>query len=351
MNKKVVPIVFTFDNNFFVPAVVTFYSMLKNAHEDTFYDIFIMADLEKFNSENKEDLNQFERTYSTQCKINYIDMKGFGNDFAILDSRFNFSVYYRLFIHNYIDKYDKVIFSDVDIVILKDLYEVYSTDISDCYLGAIRQTKVNALSKNEYKEYINKAATIKQGNYFNAGFLLVNLSKIRQDNYNDEFRQLAKKGFNNNDQDILNLVFENKVKYIPLKYCYMPIDTYFNDIKKSKLLEFHPEVEIEEYKHDPAIIHYLSTKPWNVDKLEAVEGFELDKFQLWWDTFHECLDFINKKAVYQLYARLNKNILTLGDQYCKEQTIFNTFLRLISLISKLLGVHKFLKSIEAKISR
>jgi lipopolysaccharide biosynthesis glycosyltransferase len=131
----------------------------------------------------------------------------------------------------------------------------------------------------------------------------------------------------------------------------MPIDGYFNKIAKSKLLKHHPEAEIEEYKSDPAIIHYLSTKPWNVNSLEAVEGFELDKFQLWWDNFYECLEFVNKKAIFQLYAKLNKNILTLGDEYCKEQTIPNTIKRLISLTSKKLGIHSILKSLEKKVSQ
>jgi lipopolysaccharide biosynthesis glycosyltransferase len=320
--------------------------MLKCANEDTFYDIFIMADLDKFSNENMGDLRKFESHFCNQCKINFIDMKGFGEDFAIQDLRFNFTVYYRLFIHKYILQYNKVIFSDVDILILKDLSSVFSTNIDDYFLAATKQTKVNTLSSDLYKKYVNKANTIKQENYFNAGFLILNIEKIRGGNYEKEFIRLAKLGFNNNDQDILNLVFQDQVKYLSIKHQYIPIGSYFNKIDKSKLLKLHTITEIEEQKKDPTIIHYLSTKPWNIRTLDVVSDLELDKYQLWWDTFYECLNFINKKAIYQLYLKLNKNILTLGDEYCKEQTIPSTIKRLISLISKKLGIHSILKSMQ-----
>lgn len=341
-NRNVVPIVFTFDNNFFVPAMVTFYSMIKHSDESTYYDIFIMLDLEKFDKENMENLLSFERHFSEKCKINFIEMKGFGEDFAIKDSRFNFSVYYRLFIYKYI-QYDKVIFSDVDIVILKDLYDVYSTDMADCFLGAIKQTKINSLSDARFKKYINKASGIKKGNYFNAGFLLMNLSKIREGNYTDEFIRLAKMGFTNNDQDILNLVFENKVKYIPIKYCYIPMGSYFANIERDKLSQHHTQEEISEYERDPAIIHYAGTKPWNINTLDIAD-LELNNYKLWWDELNQCLTFINNKAIFELYQKLNNNIIALGSEYNQSQTVYRTIKRLLFIISKKLGIYQFLKS-------
>ena len=39
---NVVPIVFAFDNNLILPACVCISSLMMNAKEDTFYDIFIL---------------------------------------------------------------------------------------------------------------------------------------------------------------------------------------------------------------------------------------------------------------------------------------------------------------------
>ncbi len=341
-NKNIVPIVFSFDNNFYIPAVVTFYSMINNSNKDTFYDIFIMIEFDSFAKENKDDLLRFEKHFSDKCRINFVDMKGFGDDFAIKDKRFNFSVYYRLFIHRYIT-YDKVIFSDVDIVILKDLYAVYTADISDCYLGAVKQTKINSLSDVKYKKYINKASVIKKGNYFNAGFLLMNLSKIREGNYTDEFIRLAKMGFTNNDQDILNLVFENKIKYLPIKYCYIPMGSYFANIDRSKLAQQYTQEEIREYEHDPAIIHYAGTKPWNINTLDITD-LELNNYKLWWDELYRCLAFINNNAIFELYRKLNNNIIAIGKEYNERQTVYRAIKRLLFIISKRLGIYQFLKS-------
>ncbi|HCW07927.1 MAG TPA: hypothetical protein DGG95_11255 [Cytophagales bacterium] len=342
--KNTVPIVFTFDNNFFVAAMVTFHSMLRHAHENTFYDIFIMLDVEKFKAENKNDLARLENDFSHKCKITFIDMKNFGDGFAIQDPRFNFSVYYRLFIHNYIHIYDKVIFSDVDIIIVKDLNEIYQTDISDYYLGAIKQTKVNSLSPARFKKYINKATDIKQGNYFNAGFLLMNLKKIREGNFTEEFIKLSKVGFNNNDQDILNHVFQNQVKYIGPKYCYIPAYSYFKKIDRSKFTEMFSPAEINEYENDPAIIHYASMKPWNINKLEITD-LELEKYKLWWDEFNQGLTYINNKAVFDLFKKLNDNMIKIADDYNQKQTIPKTLKRLVALTFRKLGLENAVKSI------
>ena len=45
---KTVPIAFAFDNNLVLPACICISSLLMNAKEETFYDIFIL-DFQRFN--------------------------------------------------------------------------------------------------------------------------------------------------------------------------------------------------------------------------------------------------------------------------------------------------------------
>lgn len=40
LNK--IPIVFTFDNNYTIPAAVTFYSLLTKAKKEIFYEMFVL---------------------------------------------------------------------------------------------------------------------------------------------------------------------------------------------------------------------------------------------------------------------------------------------------------------------
>ena len=51
-NKNIIPVVFVFDYNFLIPTMVTIFSMLESADENTFYDIFLL--IKEINFKNKE---------------------------------------------------------------------------------------------------------------------------------------------------------------------------------------------------------------------------------------------------------------------------------------------------------
>ena len=124
---NIVPIVFSFDNNLVMPACVCISSLMMNAKEDTFYDIFILHSASE--CLNKADLDRIPQYYKN-CKIQYREV---GNEF---DGAFEIRgittpAYYRLLIPEIIPEYDKVIYSDVDVIFRDDLYHFYDIDLSD----------------------------------------------------------------------------------------------------------------------------------------------------------------------------------------------------------------------------
>ena len=130
MNKT--PIAFAFDNNLVFPACICLSSLMMHAKEDTFYDIFIL------HSENEE-LNHQELdklpSFYPNCKIQY---RCVGD---IFDKAFEIRgittpAYYRLLIPELIPEYDKVIYSDVDVIFRMDLTELYSQDLGHNYIAA-----------------------------------------------------------------------------------------------------------------------------------------------------------------------------------------------------------------------
>ena len=109
---NIVPIAFAFDNNLVMPACICISSLMMNANEDTFYDIFILHSA----SENldKSDLDRIPNHYKN-CRIQY---RTVGNEF---DGAFEIRgittpAYYRLLIPELIPEYDKVLYSDVDVI-------------------------------------------------------------------------------------------------------------------------------------------------------------------------------------------------------------------------------------------
>ena len=69
--------------------------------------------------------------------------------------------------------YDKIIYLDGDILVQKDLTELYNIDIDGYYVAAVDDTG---------KIYHKKDVYAKYPNYFNSGVMLLNLKKCREDN-------------------------------------------------------------------------------------------------------------------------------------------------------------------------
>lgn len=100
---NIIPIVFAFDNNLILPACVCISSLMMNAEEDTFYDIFIL------HSSNialkKEELDKLSQYYQN-CRIQYRQVDNtFDSAFEIRG--ITTSTYYRLLIPDLIPEYDK----------------------------------------------------------------------------------------------------------------------------------------------------------------------------------------------------------------------------------------------------
>ena len=263
-----IPIVFAFDNNIIQAACVCISSLMMNANNDTFYDIFILH--AKDVNLNKDELNKITTHYKN-CKIQYrVVGDKFDNAFEI--RHVTKATYYRLLIPNLITEYDKVIYSDVDIIFQMDLANVYNEDISDYYLAATLD-----LGLNNKKEYIDSVDGLEAGKYIQAGFAIFNLKKMREDNMAPRFLNLAKKNYTYQDQDVLNIACKDKIKYLPP--CYNVNDCaliYMN---------WHPELLPKsisaqdcDYARKTGNIHYSGYKPWQRYSI----GFDI-----WWEYYRK----------------------------------------------------------------
>ena len=210
MNK--VPIAFAFDNNLVFPACVCLSSLMIHAKEDTFYEIFILhSEHEQLNCEELDKLP----TYYSNCSISY---RTVGN---IFDEAFEIRgittpAYYRLLIPELIPEYDKVIYSDVDVIFRMDLFDLYSQDLGNNYIAATRDLGLN-LGEDGIK-YINSLPELHVGEYLQSGFIVLNNNAILRDGKIEEFKQLAKRNLKFQDQDILNITCCGKIKYLSLEY-------------------------------------------------------------------------------------------------------------------------------------
>ena len=266
-SQKNTPIVFSSDKNYFPYFLVALESIIQNSSMENNYDILLLStDL------TKEDLTLAHKQIQCQknISIRLIDVSDLAEkyhlDTLITMNHIRVSAYYRLLISEILPLYHKIIYLDCDLIIVKDIANLFKTDIADNYLGAVIDKGVQNYflpHVPEFKKYMQSLGMQHVENYFNSGVLIMNLEAIRKESLIDQFIQIAQK--NNqffHDQNVLNAVCDGKVFFLESQWNIQCCD-------KIKDKNF-------------GIIHYCGDKPWNK------KGVHLAKY--WWkyaqNTFH-----------------------------------------------------------------
>ena len=190
-----------------------------------------------------------------------------------LAGREHFSVetYYRLAIGNFLPDYKKVLYLDSDLIVLKDVYELYSTDISGYALAGVVDVCLSGINNGydpKRADYYRDHAFIQKKNLLkmiNAGVLVMNQEYINAAYTTKELLTYAKESsFELCDQDVLNSLFQDKILYLEPNW---NTPVYEDETLPAWCTRFAPEYFVKDYKKaakDPYILHFSSTiKPWN----------------------------------------------------------------------------------------
>lgn len=286
MKKNIVPIAFAFDNNLVMPACVCISSLLMSAKPDTFYDIFILHSPKEELTKEKLDLLPH---YYSNCRLQYRKVDATFDD-AFEIRGITTPTYYRLLIPDLIPEYDKVIYSDVDVIFRMDLSQLYQSDLAGYLLAATKDLGLN-LSK-EGKEYIVSTLGLIQGNYLQAGFIIMNNALMRKDKKEKQLKALAKQKYKHQDQDILNIACQGKVLYLPP--CYNMTNYSYNYMLHNyDMVEtLYTDEEIR-FALSHGNIHYNGQKPW--------KGYCIN-FDIWWEYYRKS-PFFDEKFYYDFFAK------------------------------------------------
>lgn len=281
MNR--IPIAFAFDNNLILPACVCLSSLLANAKEDTFYDIFILySQSEKLKKDALNKLALYFKNYEIHYRI--VDDTF---DAAYQIRGINTVTYYRLLIPELIPEYDKIIYSDVDVIFQDDLSNLFfSTDLNGYYLAGVNSLAHLMPGMKAYYERfrIDSTANIYAGN------LIINSKALLQDEIIKKFKEHAQKQYQYQDMDIINIVCAGKIKYLSPSFC---VTNYFMDFalnRKNELLALWSEQEIQNAIFK-GIIHYNGPKPW--------KGYCIN-FDIWWEYYRKS-PFFDEKFYYDFF--------------------------------------------------
>ena len=240
MKKPMIPIFFACDNAYIPFLAVALASLEKNASRNYHYDIKILH-VNSITEANKEKI--IKQYQVENFDIEFVDItetvKQFNDKFHVRDY-YSKATYYRLFIPQLYPQYKKALYLDSDIVVLGDISRLYHTPLGSNLVGAITDEAVQNVPA--FCEYVVQRIGVKTPrHYFNAGILLMNLKRLREIDFEKVFLTLVDRITFDvaQDQDYLNVICRNRVKYIASRWDKMPFPNPRVKEKDIKLLHFN----------------------------------------------------------------------------------------------------------------
>ncbi len=288
--QEIIPIVVAFDNNYCIPAGVSLYSMLAHAKRERervklFYQIHCLV--EDLSAENIAKLEETIAPFSAFSSIEFLDItlssekleprhnhykldalianeikKLYLKLHSFSQKRFSKMIMCRFFFASLFPQYDKMIMFDADTLFVDDISESFFIPLEAHYFGAVREKDLIAMDRNSAKDLYElrqmrtktigvadafpnlEEAQILFDNYFNAGFLALNLKLWREENLENQligFFLLKNEKLLFNDQDALCFVCRGRILELPYSYNAHPsfLDTpSFPSIKEARMLHF-----------------------------------------------------------------------------------------------------------------
>ena len=272
INKKVIPIVHCFNNNYVIHASVAFYSMLEHSNIESYYLLYVLHT--DITIENQKKLCDSILIYKN-AEIIYINMENkFSDIFKNLKNKnyFTKDMFYKLVTPSLFQQYDKIIISDVDVVYLGNFEDQFNDfDINtDFYLAGCRcpsfEKGYEVISM--YEKDFSSIEIKKIYSGISAGFLIFNLKKMRDDNIESMFIDCLIMNTNRliqPEQDVINLVCYPKIKY--LEYNTLVCTYWYDFVIANKVLynDVFTEQVISHLLDNPIQLHYAAYpyKPWN----------------------------------------------------------------------------------------
>jgi len=251
-------VVLATDNNYLQHTCVTLVSLFSNTNPSDLTINLLYNDLNEIELETIRKCVNQNNSNIVFYLIDTSRLKGF-----LISNHISLGAYFRLLVGDVLPiELEKVIYLDSDLVILDDIKKLYNSFDFEETLGAVPQP----MSK-EHKRFI---AINPNSTYFNSGVLLINLKKWRELNIFNKALNLIESreaGFPYWDQDILNILFENKYQTINLRWnmIYSYCTLYKRHFKRVKF----------------GIIHYTgSKKPWDAKSYHPYK-------RLYWKYFKE----------------------------------------------------------------
>lgn len=276
-------IAFCTDTTYVMPTGIALLSVCENNKEEDITFHLVITDEGKIESDinqKVQPLLDIVAQYNKKAVVYRMAEEQIAQFVCSGEKYVSTTAFSRIFLPELLaDDIKKVLYLDGDLVCdgsLKDLWIIELPE--NCPMGAVVDSNYASPSFHKIAEISNSA------HYINSGVLLINLDYWRQHNCIKELVDVAnEKKYPMLDQDTLNNVFQNKIKYLPIKYN-LQLVTLLDGVDNCHVtLEFYDE--IKDAIEKPVIIHYLTgNKPWKDERCPKREVWQRYKqLSVWRD--------------------------------------------------------------------
>lgn len=232
---------FCIDNRFVVPLGVLIYSIQRFFNHGACNFHVLSNDL------TDDNIEVLSRLSNDACSIQFYHVNTqevFDKKISVaFKQRISNSTYFRFLLGEILPhKIDRLLYLDADMICLSSLKGLFETDMYDYVVAVVEDHKIMNL---------NHASSLglRQNTYFNAGMLLINMELWRSLNVGEMCisHLTTGKTYEFNDQDILNLVLNQKALFLDKKWN-----------TQTALLEDFGSSE-------PSLVHFTGAeKPWHL---------------------------------------------------------------------------------------
>ncbi len=281
--KDAVPVVFA-ANSSYVPMLYTcMKSAIDNAKAYRCYHLYVFhTDIDKANQEI------FLKSLSREnIKLRFINVGRRVAGYTLKAKRhISTETFYRFLILDILKQYKKAVYLDSDIIVKSDVAKLFDTNLSDNFIAAVRDADMagqynhaNPGIRKYFKEVLHMEHPYR---YFQAGVLVFNIAALRQQTSVDKLFEMADTGrYLFSDQDILNIICKDRVKYLDMSWNMIYDCGHF---RVDEVIKYAPQKLFDAYekaRKAPKIIHYAGwIKPW----MRVGEDFGKDFWEIARDT-------------------------------------------------------------------
>jgi lipopolysaccharide biosynthesis glycosyltransferase len=215
--KDAIPVVLCVNEAFAPYLAVMLQSLLNKSNPQRKYHFMIFG---RELSDKVQDYLKKQVEKFTHCTIDFIDPQPALTGIPLVAvNHVSIDAYSRLFIPYWLDKYEKVIYLDSDMILRADIAELYDIDIEPfCIAVAANDMAASCVESRKYGYFIKRSSVFmlleNWSRYINSGVLVFDTKKFTKEfPYRDFFRfaiyftnRYAKRM---NDQDVLALLLKD----------------------------------------------------------------------------------------------------------------------------------------------